>query len=107
MIAGGVVVAVLVVVYAVPRVMDWDRYRGQITALAAARLGRPVTIGGDVGLTILPQPVLTARRISVTDPVTGAVFTAREMRLRVLEALRREGVAWGDPPAAPPAGDER
>ena len=83
MIAGGAVVAALVVVYIVPRVMDWDRYRGQITALAAARLGRPVTIGGDVGLTILPQPVLTAKGISVTDPVTGAVFTAREMQLRV------------------------
>ena len=82
-VAGAVAVVALVVIYVVPREMDWNRYRGQITALAAQRLGRPVKIDGDVELTILPQTVLTAKRISVTDPVTGAVFTAREMQLRV------------------------
>ena len=83
LIAGGVVAAVLVSAWVVPRSLDWNHYRSQITALAAARLGRPVSIAGELRLTLLPQPVLTAGGISVSDPVTGAVFTARAMQMRV------------------------
>ena len=83
LIAAGALGALAAALYIVPRVLDWDRYRAQISSLAADRLGWPVSIQGSIGLTILPEPVLTAGQISVTDPITGAVFSAQEMRLQV------------------------
>ena len=83
LIAGGMVLGLVVAVYLVPRMMNWNRYRTQISVLAANRLGRPVSITGDVRLTILPHPELVAQHVSVTDTVTGATFTATDMRLQV------------------------
>lgn len=76
--------AVLVaVLWAVPGLLDWNRYRDSIEALATSGVGRPVRIGGAISLHLLPQPILTASGIAVDDIGDGVVLTAKELRLRV------------------------
>ncbi len=78
-----VVIAVVVAVAAMlPNVTDWTRYRGTLEALAGEALGRPVAIAGPVALSLLPEPVLTASRVSVGGG-GGARITVRELQLRV------------------------
>lgn len=80
-----VLVLLLLVVAAAfgPAILDWNRYRDSIAALAAQQIGRPVHIGGAVSLALLPQPVLTAGDIAVEDAGDGVVLSARALRLRV------------------------
>ena len=89
LIAACLVLALLFgAVWVVPSLLDWNRYRDDIAALAARGIGRPVQIAGDVRLSLLPQPVLTAARLTVADTGDGVTLTARELRLRVsLSAL--------------------
>lgn len=76
--------AVLVAaLWAMPGLLDWNRYRGSIEALATSGVGRPVRIGGPISLHLLPQPILTASGIAVDDIGDGVVLTAQELRLRV------------------------
>ena len=75
--------AVLACVWVVPGLLDWNRYRDGIAALASQRLGRGVRIGGPVSLQLLPQPVLTAADVSVEDAGDGVQFEAKALRLRV------------------------
>ena len=70
-------------VWLVPGLLDWNRYRDGIAALAAQRLGRPVRIGGAITLQLLPQPVLTAADIAIDDAGDGILLQARALRLRV------------------------
>ncbi len=101
-----------------PAMLDWGRYRVAIAALASTALGRPVRIDGDVTLRLLPEPTLTASRISVQALADAGALSARELRLRValgpLLAGRVDArelvldqpdlrLAW--PLAAPPASD--
>ena len=74
---------VVVGLWVVPGLLDWNRYRDSIAALATSALGRPVRIGGDVTLHLLPQPILTASGIAVDDTGDGVVLTADALRLRV------------------------
>ena len=55
----------LLAMWQVPQWLDWTRYRANIEVLAAAMLGKSVTIQGPITLTLLPQPVLTAAQVSV------------------------------------------
>ncbi len=83
-VGGAAVLALLVAcIWLVPGMLDWNRYRDSIAALFAAGLGRPVRIEGDVTLHLLPQPILTATRITMDDTGDGVVLTAQELRLRV------------------------
>ncbi len=84
LIGAAAVLAVLVaVLWAVPGLLDWNRYRDSIEALATSGVGRPVRIGGAISLHLLPQPILTASGIAVDDIGDGVVLTAKELRLRV------------------------
>jgi len=78
-----VLAALVAVLWVVPNLLDWNRYRDSIAALATSGMGRPVRIGGAVSLHLLPQPILTAARIAVDDIGDGVVLTARELRLQV------------------------
>lgn len=91
LLLGGAVVLLAVLVGALwlaPGMLDWNRYRDGIAALASEQLGRPVHIGGAVSLQVLPQPILTASDITIDDggagPTPGEVgLHARALRLRV------------------------
>lgn len=80
---GALLLLLVAAVWVVPGLLDWNRYRGSIEALASAGVGRPVRIEGDVTLQLLPQPVLTASSVQVADAGDGVALTARELRLRV------------------------
>lgn len=73
----------LVAAWQLPRVLDWNRYRDTLAELASARLGREVRIAGQVSLSLLPEPVLTAGKVSVADAGGGVAVTVAELRLRV------------------------
>ncbi len=75
--------AVLACVWVVPGMLDWNRYREGIAALASQQLGRVVRIGGPVSLQLLPQPVLTAADVAVEDAGGGVRLKAKALRLRV------------------------
>lgn len=91
LLLGGAVALLAVLVAAlwlVPGMLDWNRYRDGIAALASEQLGRPVHIGGAVSLQVLPQPILTAADITIDDLGTAATtgevgLHARALRLRV------------------------
>jgi len=68
--------------WVVPGMMDWDRYRETVEALASAALGRPVRIDGRITLELLPDPILTAAAVSI-DAEGGLAISARDLRLRV------------------------
>ena len=75
--------ALVVVLWAVPSLLDWTRYRDSVESLATSGIGRPVRIDGAISLHLLPQPILTASGIAVDDTGDGVVLTAQELRLRV------------------------
>jgi uncharacterized protein involved in outer membrane biogenesis len=75
--------AVVAAVWLLPAMLDWNRYRDLIAALATDTLSHPVRINGNVTLVLLPQPVLTADGVSVAEGEGGATVTARQLRLRV------------------------
>ena len=78
------VLAVLVaVVWIVPGMLDWNRYRGSVASLVGAAIGRPVQIDGNITLHLLPQPVLTASSLKVNDAGDGVIMLVHEVRLRV------------------------
>ena len=81
--AAALLAVLLAAVWVVPNLLDWNRYRDSIAAVATSGLGRPVSIGGAISLHLLPQPIITASGIAVDDIGDGVVLTAQEMRLRV------------------------
>lgn len=70
-------------VWIVPGLLDWNRYRFAVEALASTTLGRHVTIEGPISLSLLPQPTLTAAGMDVADAGDGIKLTVKELRLRV------------------------
>ena len=71
------------IVWGAPRLMDWERWRPEIAAIASQRLGRPVTIEGPIRLTLLPQPRIEAAGISIGGPGEDLALTANVLRMRV------------------------
>ena len=73
-----------------PRLTDWNSHRDRLAILAAGWLGQPVTLAGDVSLTLLPQPMLEAGGVSIGGPDADLSIAARALRLRLdLTALLR------------------
>lgn len=67
----------------VPPLLDWGKYRDEIARVATRQLGRNVRIEGPVFLTLLPQPALTASRITVAEGGDGVRLAVKVVRLRV------------------------
>ncbi|SDC73729.1 AsmA family protein [Belnapia rosea] len=66
-----------------PRLLDWEPYRAQLADIASTQLGRPVTLGGRITLTLLPQPRVEAAAVAIGPSGDGLTITARAMRLRL------------------------
>ena len=66
-----------------PQFLNWDHYRSAIERVASTALGRPVQIGGAIRLSLLPEAVLTASDVTVSDIGDGASAEAAEIRVRV------------------------
>ncbi|MGH6953764.1 MAG: AsmA family protein, partial [Alphaproteobacteria bacterium] len=64
--------AVLVIAaFALPRFIDWNRYRGEIEARVWAATGQRLTIDGDIDLALLPRPALSVGSLRLAN-VKGA-----------------------------------
>jgi uncharacterized protein involved in outer membrane biogenesis len=50
----GLVVVLVAAALIVPSFINWNEYKGEITAEVEKRTGRTLVIGGDIGLTLLP-----------------------------------------------------
>lgn len=69
-------------VFVLPSFVDWNAYKDQIARQIEAQTGRDLTIAGDVGLSLLPTPRLTAEQVSLANAPGG-----QAERLASLEAL--------------------
>jgi hypothetical protein len=76
-------IAVLLTVWIAPAMLDWNRYRTEIADFAASELGRPVSIGGDVTLKLLPRAVLTAADVTFPDQGDGVSARLHALRLEI------------------------
>jgi len=54
--------------FIVPHFMNWDAYKPRMEALASEALGIEVSIAGDMGFTLLPQPQLRIADIRLGPP---------------------------------------
>lgn len=64
---GGLLVAVLSLMFAAPYVIDWNAYRGVFEEEASRILGRDVRVGGSVNLRLLPAPYVRFERVRISD----------------------------------------
>ncbi len=64
---GGLMVAVLGLLFAAPLVIDWDSYRGVLEEEASRILGRDVRVGGRVNLRLLPSPYVRFEKVRISD----------------------------------------
>ena len=67
-----------------PSFVDLDRYRPMVAEKASAALGRPVTLGGPIKLSLLPSPHLTIRDLRIAN-LPGA-STPDMARVREVDA---------------------
>ena len=75
-------------VWQIPPMLEWSRYKAAIASYASARLGRHITIGGQVSLTLLPRATLVANDVALGDRGDGISAKLGTMRLEVsLRAL--------------------
>lgn len=87
---GLAVLVVLLVgaVLVVPSFVDWNAYKGQIAAEVERATGRELTIAGDVSLSVLPTPRLSAEDVTLSNlPGGQAESMARLDALQVTVAL--------------------
>jgi hypothetical protein len=76
-------IGLLLIVWIVPAMLDWNRYRTEIADFAAAELGRPVSIGGGITLKLLPRALLTAADVTFPDQGDGVSARLHALRLEV------------------------
>ncbi len=85
-IAGGLVLAVVVVVAIVAATFDPNQYKPQIVDLVKSRTGRTLTIDGKIGLTFFPKIGAEVEKVALSEP-QGAKTFARIDEARVALAL--------------------
>jgi len=81
-----VVLLLLGAVLVVPALVDWNAYKDEIAARVGAATGRPVSIAGDIRLSLLPTPALSlrdARVASLPGAAEPDMIRVRELDVRV------------------------
>lgn len=129
----GLVLVLIAAVVIVPSMIDWNGYKGLIAAEVKKATGRNLTIAGDVSVSLLPAPVLTADQVAISSidgaqspdlaavrsvevrialaPLLGGKIKIETVRLVepqvFLEVLADGRSSWTiTPPAPPPSGDD-
>lgn len=64
---GGILITALAVLFAVPRFIDWNSYRGVFEEEASRILGREVRVGGAVNVRLLPAPYVAFEKLRIAD----------------------------------------
>jgi uncharacterized protein involved in outer membrane biogenesis len=65
-------VLLLGIVLVAPSFVDWNQYRDQLTAQVEGATGRALTIEGDLSLSILPMPALSADGVTLANMDGGS-----------------------------------
>ena len=79
----GLAVIVAATLLVGPGLIDWNRYKSEITEIAKAKTGRDLQILGDIKITLLPSPSLSGRDVRLAN-IEGAA-AADMVRLKSLE----------------------
>jgi len=69
--AAGLVVILVASALIVPSFINWNEYKGEITAEVEKRTGRTLVIDGDIGLTLLPAPAVVATDLRLGNMAGG------------------------------------
>lgn len=64
---GGLLITALALLFAVPRYVDWNSYRGVFEEEASRILGREVRVGGTVNVRLLPAPYVSFEKLRIAD----------------------------------------
>jgi len=88
-IFAGLIVVAVAAALILPGFIDWNEYKGDITAEAHKATGRTLTINGDISLTVLPSPALKVADIHLANAPGG---TAKNMVS--LQALEVDVALW-------------
>ena len=67
---GGLLIAALAALFAVPHFVDWNSYRGLFEQEASRALGREVRVGGAVNVRFLPVPYVGFEKVRIADTST-------------------------------------
>ena len=84
-----ILILLLAAAFALPAIVDWNSYRSTIEEMASGVLGRKVSIVGNIGIELLPEPHLRANNIAAGNGKADAVLltaSAADISLS-LEAL--------------------
>lgn len=66
------IIVVIAALFGVPKVVDWNAYRGVFEEEATRFLGRDVRVGGAVNLKLLPAPYFSFEKVRVADSDTSS-----------------------------------
>ncbi len=69
-----ILILLLAAAFALPAFVDWNSYRSTIEDMASDVLGRKVSIVGNIGIELLPEPHLRANNIAAGNGRSDAVL---------------------------------
>ncbi|MBM3608170.1 MAG: AsmA family protein, partial [Alphaproteobacteria bacterium] len=79
-VMAGLVLLALMAALAGPWFVDWNRYRAFAEKTLSEALGAPVTIGGQIGLKLLPTPRLNLSDVRLSLSATGSDAAFGQLR---------------------------
>jgi uncharacterized protein involved in outer membrane biogenesis len=84
-----ILILLLAAAFALPAFVDWNSYRSTIEEMASGVLGRKVSIRGDIGIELLPEPHLRANDVTASNgKADGVLMKASAVDVSLsLEAL--------------------
>jgi len=87
-IVGLLLILAIGAAFVVPRFIQWSDYRGRLETMAAESFGTEVAIGGDIALTLLPQPRLVFTDVRVGPEAAPALAVEKvEAEFSLLDFL--------------------
>lgn len=54
--------------------LDWNQHKAQLSAQFSSLIGEKIEFSGNLDVSLLPHPKLSARDVVITNPVTGATL---------------------------------
>ena len=78
----GLLVLLIAAVLVGPSFVDWNEHKGRVTAEVRELTGREIAIDGDISLSLLPAPALSAAKVRFANAEGGS-----EPAMATLEAL--------------------
>ncbi len=65
----------VITLFAVPLLVDWQRYETSISHFVSQRIGLKTEIAGEIGLKFLPHPTFVFKKVVFKDPASGRVIS--------------------------------